>query len=319
MRRLRRTPSLRNMLNKVRIHPSDLIYPMFVDEGITSPVPINAMPGCFRLPFNGVAEEAGKTLNQGVKAVLLFGVPSRKDEMGSESFADEGVVQRAVGLLKKEFGEEIVVITDVCLCEYITHGHCGIIRNGKVDNDLTLEVLGKTAVSHAHAGADIVAPSGMMDGQVKYIRKALDDEGFKDTGIMAYSAKFASSLYGPFREAADSTPKFGDRKSYQMGYGSTHEALREIELDIMEGADLVMIKPALAYLDIIHLAKSRFNVPIVAYNVSGEYAMIKAAAQRGWIEEKAAVLEILTGIKRAGAGLIITYFARDVASWLKQG
>lgn len=305
-------------MSKVRIHPNDLIYPIFVDESAASPVPINSMPNCFRLPIQKVVEETEKTLDQGVKAVLLFGVPSQKDEMGLVAFADEGVIQRTVGLLKKEFGDEIVVITDVCLCEYTTHGHCGIIRNGKVDNDLTLEVLGKIAVSHAHAGADMVAPSGMMDGQVKYIRKALDDGGFKDTGIMAYSAKYASSLYGPFREAADSTPKFGDRKSYQMGYESTREALREIELDIREGADVVMIKPALAYLDIIHLAKSRFNVPIAAYNVSGEYAMIKAAAQRGWIEEKAAVLEILTGIKRAGADLIITYFARDVASWLKE-
>ncbi len=318
MRRLRKTPSLRNLMSKVRIHPNDLIYPIFVDESAASLVPINSMPNCFRLPIQKVVEEAEKTLDQGVKAVLLFGVPSQKDEMGLGAFADEGVIQRTVGLLKKEFGDEIVVITDVCLCEYTTHGHCGIIRNGKVDNDLTLEVLGKIAVSHAHAGADMVAPSGMMDGQVKYIRKALDDGGFKDTGIMAYSAKYASSLYGPFREAADSTPKFGDRKSYQMGYESTREALREIELDIREGADVVMIKPALAYLDIIHLAKSRFNVPIAAYNVSGEYAMIKAAAQRGWIEEKAAVLEILTGIKRAGADLIITYFARDVVSWLKE-
>ncbi|MEM3054124.1 MAG: porphobilinogen synthase [Candidatus Bathyarchaeia archaeon] len=305
-------------MSKVRIYPNDLICPIFVDEGATSPVPINSMPNYFRLPIQKVVEEAEEILDQGVKAVLLFGVPSQKDETGSAAFDDEGVIQRTVGLLKKEFGDEIVVITDVCLCEYTSHGHCGIISKGKVDNDLTLEVLGKIAVSHAHAGADMVAPSGMMDGQVKYIRKALDDGGFKDTGIMAYSAKYASSLYGPFREAADSTPKFGDRRSYQMGYENTREALREIELDIREGADVVMIKPALAYLDIIHLAKSRFNVPIAAYNVSGEYAMIKAAAQRGWIEEKAVILEFLTGIKRAGADLIITYFARDVASWLKE-
>jgi len=303
---------------KARIHPSDLVYPIFVDENTKKPVPINSMPGCFRLPIQEVLNEARKTLENGIKAVLLFGVPSKKDDVGSAAFAEDGVIQKTVKLLKEEFGDDIVVITDVCLCEYTNHGHCGIVKDGKVDNDSTLEVLGKVAVSHAQAGADIVAPSSMMDGQVKHIRSALDDAGFKDVSIMAYSAKYASCFYSPFREAAESKPKFGDRKSYQMGYGSQDEALREIELDIIEGADIVMVKPALAYLDMIHLAKSRFTVPIAAYNVSGEYAMVKAAAQLGWIDEKAAIFEILTGIKRAGADIIITYFAKEVAPWLNQ-
>jgi porphobilinogen synthase len=303
---------------KARIHPSDLVYPIFVDENTKKPVPINSMPGCFRLPIQEVVNEARKTLENGIKAVLLFGVPSKKDDVGSAAFAEDGVIQKTVKLLKEEFGDDIVVITDLCLCEYTNHGHCGIVKDGKVDNDSTLEVLGKVAVSHAQAGADIVAPSSMMDGQVKHIRSALDDAGFKDVAIMAYSAKYASCFYSPFREAAESKPKFGDRKSYQMGYGSQDEALREIELDIIEGADIVMVKPALAYLDMIHLAKSRFTVPIAAYNVSGEYAMVKAAAQLGWIDEKAAIFEILTGIKRAGADIIITYFAKEVAPWLNQ-
>jgi len=318
MRRLRRTSALRSMMFKAGIHPSDLVYPIFVDENAKKPVPINSMPGCFRLPLQEVVNEARKTLDNGIKAVLLFGVPSKKDDVGSAAFAEDGVIQKTVKLLKEEFGDDIVVITDVCLCEYTNHGHCGIVKDGKVDNDSTLEVLGKVAVSHAQAGADIVAPSSMMDGQVKHIRSALDDAGFKDVAIMAYSAKYASCFYGPFREAAESKPKFGDRKSYQMSYGSQNEALREIELDIIEGADIVMVKPALAYLDIIHLAKSRFTVPIAAYNVSGEYAMVKAAAKLGWIDEKAAIFEILTGIKRAGADIIITYFAKEVAPWLNQ-
>ena len=306
------------MMFKAGIHPSDLVYPIFIDENTKKPVPINSMPGCFRLPLQEVVNEARKTLDNGIKAVLLFGVPSKKDDVGSAAFAEEGVIQKTVKLLKEEFDDDIVVITDVCLCEYTNNGHCGIVKDGKVDNDSTLEVLGKVAVSHAQAGADIVAPSSMMDGQVKHIRSALDDAGFKDVAIMAYSAKYASCFYGPFREAAESKPKFGDRKSYQMSYGSQNEALREIELDIIEGADIVMVKPALAYLDIIHLAKSRFTVPIAAYNVSGEYAMVKAAAKLGWIDEKAAIFEILTGIKRAGADIIITYFAKEVAPWLNQ-
>jgi len=318
MRRLRRTSAMRSLTFKVRVHPSDLVYPMFVDETAKAPVPISSMPGCFRISISHLADEAKKVLDAGIKAVLLFGIPSHKDYVGSSAYAEDGVIQKAVRLLKREFGEDLIVITDVCLCEYTVHGHCGIIKNGYVDNDLTLEVLGKIAVSHAQAGADFVAPSSMMDGQVKSIREALDDAGLKDVGIMAYSAKYASCFYEPFREAADSKPRFGDRRSYQMSYGRQQEALREIELDIMEGADIVMVKPALAYLDIICLARSRFDVPIAAYNVSGEYSMVKAAARLGWIDERAVVVEILTAIKRAGADLIITYHAKEAALWLSQ-
>lgn len=318
MRRLRRTPALRDMMHKVRLHPSNLIYPVFVDENAQAPIPIESIPGYSRLPIQNVVDEVRQTVEQGVKAVILFGVPSKKDETGSEAFAVDGIVQKAVRSLKNEFGDELVVVTDVCLCEYTTHGHCGVVKNGEIANDFTLGILQKVAVSHAQAGADIVAPSGMMDGQVRFIREALDDTGFSQVGIMAYSAKYASCFYGPFRDAVECAPKFGDRKSYQMGYGNPQEALREMELDIGEGADIIMVKPALAYLDVINLAKSKFNVPIAAYNVSGEYAMVKAAAQMGWIDEKAAILEILTGIKRAGADLIITYFAKDVRSWMNQ-
>lgn len=318
MRRLRKIAPMREMLFKTRISPSELVYPIFVDENATAPVPIDTMPNCFRFPIDGLTEEVQSILDKGVKAVLLFGIPSKKDKEGSEAFAENGVIQKATRVLKKEFGDDLLVMTDVCLCEYTVHGHCGILKNDEVDNDATLEVLGKVAVSHAEAGADIVAPSSMMDGQVKHIRNALDEAGFKDVAIMSYSAKYASSFYSPFREAAESAPKFGDRRSYQMAFGSQKEALREIELDIMEGADLVMVKPALAYLDIIQLARTKITVPIAAYNVSGEYAMIKAAAKMGWIDEKAAVFEILTAIKRAGADIIITYYAKEVASWLNQ-
>jgi porphobilinogen synthase len=318
MRRLRRTPAMRSILQKVRLHPSDLVYPVFVDENAQKPEPINAMPGCYRLPIENAVDEVGQAVEQGIKAVILFGIPSKKDETGSSAFADDGVVQEATRKLKKQFGDEVVVMTDVCLCEYTTHGHCGIVKDGEVVNDATLEILQKVAVSQARAGADVVAPSAMMDGQVRSIREALDDAGFDQVAIMAYSAKFASGFYGPFREAAACAPQFGSRKSYQMGYGDAAEALREIELDVNEGADVIMVKPALAYLDIISLAKSKFNVPVAAYNVSGEYAMVKAAAQNGWIDEKAVVLELLTAIKRAGSAFIITYFAKDVKSWLGQ-
>jgi porphobilinogen synthase len=318
MRRLRRTPAMRNIMQKVKLHPSNLVYPVFVDENAQAPIPIKAMPGYCRLPIQNVVDEVRQTVEQGIKAVILFGIPSKKDETGSSAFADDGVVQEAIRKLKKEFSDELVVMADVCLCEYTTHGHCGIFKDGGVMNDLTLEILQKVAVSQAQAGADVVAPSAMMDGQVRFIREALDDAGFNHVAIMAYSAKYASSFYGPFREAAECAPKFGSRKSYQMGYGDPKEALREIELDVNEGADIITVKPALAYLDIIHLAKSKFSVPIAAYNVSGEYTMVKAAAQNGWLDEKTAVLELLTGIKRAGADLIITYFAKDVKKWLNQ-
>ena len=318
MRRLRRTAAMREMLNQINIQPANLIYPIFVEEGIKKPVAIASMPGYSRLPIGQIADEGKQALALGVKGVLLFGIPAKKDEAGTSAYAKDGVVQKAIRELKKAFRDELVVIGDVCLCEYMSHGHCGIIKDGEVQNDPTLEILGKVAVSYAEEGVDIVAPSAMMDGQVVAIREALDDAGFEQVPIMAYSAKYASGFYGPFREAAESTPKFGNRKSYQMNQGSQAEAMREIELDIAEGADMIMVKPALAYLDIITLAKATFNVPIVAYNVSGEYSMVKAAAQNGWIDEKTVTREILTGIKRAGADLIITYHAKDAKSWLNQ-
>lgn len=318
MRRLRRTPALRSLMRRVAIRPSDLIYPVFVDENAKTPVAIKFMPDYFRLPVRNVVDDVKHVKEQGVKSVLIFGVPTKKDEKGSEAFAPNGVIQKTIRNLKKEFVDELVVVTDVCLCEYTSHGHCGVVEKGEVQNDATLEILRKVAVSHAEAGADIVAPSAMMDGQVKAIREALDDGGFNQVAIMAYSAKFASCFYGPFRDAAACAPQFGDRKSYQMGFGNLNEAMREIELDVNEGADIIMVKPALAYLDVISTARSKFSLPIAAYNVSGEYSMIKAAAKNGWIDEKAAVLEILTGIKRAGADLIITYFAKSIGAWLNE-
>lgn len=316
LRRLRKTAAVREMLNQVQLQPSNLIYPIFVEEGIKKSVPITSMPGISRVPIAQVADEGKQALSQGVKSVLLFGIPAKKDDVGTSAFAKNGVVQKAMRELKSAFKEDLVVIGDVCMCEYMTHGHCGIVQDGAVLNDATLELLVKVAVSQAEAGVDIVAPSAMMDGQVGAIREGLDDAGFDEVPIMAYSAKYASGFYGPFREAAESTPKFGNRRSYQMSQGSPQEAMREIELDIAEGADMIMVKPALAYLDIIGLAKANFNVPIVAYNVSGEYSMVKAAAQNGWIDEKTITREILIGIKRAGADLIITYHAKDAKSWL---
>jgi porphobilinogen synthase len=317
MRRLRKTAAMREMLNQINLKPSNLIMPIFVEEGIKKPVAISSMPGYFRLPVSQVAAEGKAALAQGVKAVLLFGIPKKKDDAGTSAYAKNGVVQQAIRELRAACQEELVVIGDVCLCEYMSHGHCGIVKDLEVQNDPTLELLGQVAVSYAEAGVDIVAPSAMMDGQVCAIREALDDAGYEDVPIMAYSAKYASGFYGPFREAAESTPKFGDRRSYQMSQSSPQEALREMELDIAEGADMIMVKPALAYLDIIALAKANFNVPIVAYNVSGEFSLVKAAAQNGWVDEKTITREILTGIKRAGADLIITYHAKDL-SWLKQ-
>ena len=316
LRRLRRTPALRRLVQKVSIQPSNLVCPILVDENASKPAAIPSMPDYYRLPLRNVVDEAKRIVEQGVKAILLFGLPSKKDEKGSEAFAANGVVQKAIKGLKKQFGDKLVVMTDVCLCEYTSHGHCGILKGSGVQNDATLEILQKIAVTHAEAGADVVAPSAMMDGQVKSIRTALDDAGFSQVGIMSYSAKFASCFYGPFRDAAECTPQFSDRKSYQMGYENVQEALREIELDVNEGADIIMVKPALAYLDVISAARSKFNLPIAAYNVSGEYSMVKAAAKMGWIDEKAVILEILTGIKRAGADFIITYFAKDIGTWL---
>jgi len=318
MRRLRKTQALRDMTNQITLNPAHLIYPIFVEEGIKKPVPIPSMPGYERLPLSQVAAEGKTALAQGVKSVMLFGIPAKKDEQGTSAYAQNGIVQQAIRELKKACGDDLVVIGDVCLCEYMSHGHCGIVKNGEVQNDSTLELLGKIAVSYAEAGVDIVAPSAMMDGQIAVIREALDETGHENVAIIAYAAKYASGFYGPFRDAADSTPKFGNRRSYQMSQSSPEEAMREMELDVAEGADMIMVKPALAYLDIIALAKANFNVPIVAYNVSGEYSMVKAAAQNGWVDEKTIIREILVGMKRAGADLIITYHAKDAKTWLTQ-
>lgn len=320
MRRLRRNETLRRMVRETVITVNDLIYPMFVVPGEKQRQEVPSMPGVFRFSVDELVREVEEVAELGIPAVLLFGIPEHKDEFGSEAYDENGIVQRAVRAIKREV-PELVVITDVCLCEYTSHGHCGIVREVpggfEVDNDATLEILAKTAVSHAAAGADIVAPSDMMDGRVKAIREALDENGFAHVPIMSYAAKMASAFYGPFREAAESAPQFGDRRGYQMDFANKREALREIALDIEEGADIVMVKPALAYLDIIAAARERFDVPIAAYNVSGEYAMVKAAAKMGWLDEDRVVWEILTAIKRAGADLIITYFAKDVAKKLK--
>lgn len=277
------------------------------------PEPIESMPGQYRIPVSLAPEEAGTLVNYGIPAALIFGIPERKDETASSAFDGRGVVQESIKVIREQVGDELVLMTDVCLCQYTNHGHCGVVKGDKILNDPTLEILSKIAVSHADAGADIVAPSAMMDGQVAKIRQALDDSGHAETAIMSYSAKHASTFYSPFREAAYSAPSFGDRRTYQMDYAKMDEAIREVEMDVREGADIVMVKPALAYLDLIHRVKEKFGLPTAAYNVSGEYAMVKAAAERGWIDEKSAVIEILTAIRRAGADIIMTYFAKDAA------
>ena len=316
-RRLRRTEAWRKLVQETRLHPADFIYPIFVSELVNKPEPIKSMPGVVNLPVSLVAGAAREAHQLGIKCVLLFGTPSKKDATGSESLKKDGVIQRAVHEIKSAV-PDILVATDVCLCEYTDHGHCGIVRNNDVDNDVTLDVLSRQALSHAEAGADIVAPSDMMDGRVGAIREALDANGFEQTAIMSYSAKYCSAFYGPFREAVGSAPKFGDRKTYQMDPPNAREALREIEMDLVEGADIVMVKPALAYLDIIRQARDCFDVTLAAYNVSGEYAMVKQAAASGIAEEKRLTLEILTSIKRAGADIIITYHALDAAKWLQE-
>ena len=316
MRRLRRTSVIRDLVREVRLQKSDLIQPLFIEEGLTSDTPISTMPGQRRFSPGSVIREATSLADRGIKAVILFGIPRVKDETGSSADVAEGVVQKAIRQLKSELASDVVVMADVCMCQYTNHGHCGIVRNGEIDNDETLERLGSIAVSYAQEGADIVGPSAMIDGQVKTIREALDDHGFKDVAIMAYAAKHASSFFGPFREAAFSAPEFGDRRSYQMDYSNPDEAIREVALDIQEGADIVMVKPALAYLDIVRRVKDRFSMPTAAYNVSGEFSMVKAAAREGWIDERSAVLEILTSIKRAGADMILTYHAKEAAEWL---
>jgi porphobilinogen synthase len=314
---LRRTDALRRLVRETRLSPGDFVYPLFVVHGSGVRNAIPSMPGQAQLSVDQLPAEAQELRALGIPAVLLFGIPASKDEQASEAYAPDGIVQQAVRALKQA-DPDLLVVTDVCLCEYTSHGHCGIVRDGDVDNDATLPLLAQTALSHARAGADMVAPSAMMDGQVAAIRQALDENGFGQTPIMAYAAKYASAFYGPFREAAESTPQFGDRCGYQMDPANVREALREIEADIAEGADIVMVKPALAYLDVLARARQRFDLPLAAYNVSGEYAMIKAAAANGWLDEKRVVLEVLTTIKRAGADIVITYHAKDAARWLKE-
>ncbi len=315
LRRLRRNGNLRRLVREHRLSVDDLVYPLFVTYGSGIRSEINSMPGVFQRSIDGLEEEISEVAELRIPAVLLFGIPEEKDEYGSSGYEADGVVQRAIKSIKQT-RPDLLVMTDVCLCEYTSHGHCGVVRGGEVDNDATLELLSKMAVSHAEAGADVVAPSDMMDGRVGAIRRELDRSGHETVSILAYSAKYASAFYGPFREAAESVPQFGDRRSYQMDPPNIREAMREIQADIDEGADMVMVKPALAYLDVIGKAGDTFNLPLAAYNVSGEYSMVKAAAAQGWIDERPAVLEILTSIKRAGADFIITYHARDVARWL---
>ncbi|NLN76121.1 MAG: porphobilinogen synthase [Armatimonadetes bacterium] len=314
MRRLRRSGMLRKMVREVSVCVDDLVCPLFVTNGLDVKVQIPSMPGVYHYSIDLLVEEARKLSDLGIPAVLLFGLPASKDEVGSETYADDGIVQRAVRALKQAL-PELVVITDVCLCEYTSHGHCGVVREGGVANDATVELIARSALSHAQAGADMLAPSDMMDGRVLAIREMLDENDFEDTPIMAYSAKYASAFYGPFREAADCAPQFGDRSTYQMDPPNRREAMREIAMDIDEGADIVMVKPALSYLDIISDAKESFDVPVAAYNVSGEYSMVKLAAQRGFVDERRIVEEILVSIKRAGADIIITYSAKDFAMW----
>ncbi len=314
MRRLRRLENLRKMVREISVTVDDLICPLFVTHGLDVKLQVPSMPGVFHYSVDALVKEARELNDLGIPAVLLFGLAAQKDDVGSEAYSPDGIVQRAVRALKKAV-PELVVITDVCLCEYTSHGHCGVIRDGDVNNDETLELIARAALSHAQAGADVVAPSDMMDGRVLAVRDTLDENGYTDVAIMAYSAKFASGFYGPFREAAGCAPQFGDRSTYQMDTPNRREAAREIALDIEEGADIVMVKPAMAYLDIVSDARASFDVPIAAYNVSGEYSMVKAAAERGFIDEKRVATETLTCIKRAGADMIITYFARDFATW----
>jgi porphobilinogen synthase len=316
-RRLRRNSNLRKLLAETKLSVDDFIYPMFVRPGKNKKVPVSSMPGIYKQSIDNLIKEIREVKKLGIKAILLFGIPERKDEMGTEGYDENGIIQKAIKEIKKKV-EDIIVITDVCMCEYTSHGHCGIIRDGDVDNDETLQYLARMSLSHAQAGADMVAPSDMMDGRVGVIRDELDANGFSSIAIMSYAAKYASAFYGPFREAAESPPQFGDRRSYQMDPPNVREALREIELDIEEGADIVMVKPALAYLDVIRAAREGFDHPIAAYNVSGEYSMVKAAGKLGWIDEELVMMEVLTSIKRAGADLILTYFAKDAAKVLSR-
>lgn len=318
MRRLRRTQNIRNMVQEVQLNMNDYIYPIFVIEGQDIKNEIPSMPGIYQFSLDHLLEEVQRAMDAGVIAIMLFGIPAKKDECGSEAYNDDGIIQQAVRLVRAHY-PELVISTDVCMCEYTSHGHCGLIKGETVDNDSTLELLAKIAVSHAKAGADILAPSDMMDGRIGVIRDALDEAGYTDVIIMAHAVKYASSFYGPFRDAAESAPHFGDRKSYQMDPASgTRQALAEIALDVEEGADMVIVKPGLPYLDLVSEAYENTLVPVVAYNVSGEYAMVKAAAQNGWIDEKAIVMEMMLAFKRAGAKMVITYHAIDIGNWLKE-
>lgn len=318
MRRLRRTPGLRRLVREVRLSPEHFVYPLFVQSGRGRQDPIPSMPGQYRWTVDLLPAIGRDIVARGLGGVILFGLPESKDELGTGAYAEDGVVQEAVRTLKDAVAD-LLVITDTCLDEYTSHGHCGVIRNGEVDNDATLELLARAAVSQAAAGADIVAPSDMMDGRVAAIRQALDGEGYDGVAIMSYAAKYASAFYGPFRDAADCAPQFGDRRSYQMDPGNGREALREVELDLAEGADIIMVKPALAYLDVVAAVRATYAVPTAAYNVSGEYSMLKAAAANGWLDERAAVLETLTSIARSGADIIVTYHACEAAEWLQEG
>ena len=317
-RRLRESPLVRRMVRETILRTDDLVYPLFVVHGRGVHEPIGPMPGQFRLSIDELLKECKDAASMGIPAVLLFGLPAEKDPRGGEAYAEDGIVQQAVRAVKETI-PDLLVVTDVCLCEYTSHGHCGVVEDGRVKNDPTLDLLARTAVSHVEAGADMVAPSDMMDGRVAAIREALDESGYQETPIMAYSAKYASAFYGPFREAADSAPQFGDRRSYQMDPANAVEAMREVALDVDEGADIVMVKPALPYLDVIARVKGEFGLPVAAYSVSGEYAMIRAAGHLGWLDEERAMVEALTGIRRAGADIIITYFAKDLARLIEQG
>jgi len=316
-RRLRLNENIRRMVRETKLSPDDFIYPLFVCHGKGVKKEISSMPGNYQQSIDNLVKDCEEVKDLGIPAVILFGIPEHKDEVGSEGYSDEGIVQHAIKAIKNKL-PDLTVITDVCLCEYTSHGHCGVIKNGTVENDATLALLAKEALSHAKAGADMVAPSDMMDGRVGAIRETLDEHGYFDIPIMAYAAKYASAFYGPFREAAESTPQFGDRRSYQMDPPNSREAMREVALDIEEGADIVMVKPALAYLDIIYQVKQQFNLPVAAYNVSGEYSIIKAAAKMGWIDGERAMMESLISIKRAGADMILTYFAKEAAKVLQK-
>jgi porphobilinogen synthase len=317
LRRLRRTKSIRELVSENRVDISNIMAPVFVQEGEKIIQPVEAMPGINRYSVDTLSNYVGKLAEQGIRSILLFGIPASKDEFGSEAYSSDGIVPRAIRELKSRF-DSLVVAADVCLCEYTSHGHCGVVEDGDVSNEKTLPLLAKAALQYARAGADIVCPSAMMDGQVLAIRGALDESGYEERLVMGYSAKYASSFYGPFREAAGSAPAFGNRRSYQMNPANSREAMREIGADIKEGADIIMVKPALAYLDVISKARSRYDVPIAAYSVSGEYSMIKAASEKGWLDEKGAAMEATLSIKRAGADIIISYFAEQLAAWLKE-